>query len=61
MYLFEVIVVGKFRGRKVGDNQRKKFFINNSVEALILIKNEHCPPSLAPSPFLIWGENFITF
>ena len=27
--------------KKWGDNQKKRFFINNSVEAVILFKKEH--------------------
>ena len=41
VYLFGRIVVGKFKCGKMGDHQRKKFFINNSVEVLIPFNKEH--------------------
>ena len=39
MYLFWGIVVGRFTcRRKRGDHRKKKFFINNLLEALIAVK-----------------------
>ena len=33
-------LLGSSKMKKWGDNQNKRFFINNSVEAVILFKNE---------------------
>ena len=54
VYLFGRIVVGKFKCGKMGDHQRKKFFINNSVEVVIPFNKVH--PVLLKLPVsLVWG------
>ena len=35
------IVVGRSHAEKRGDHQKKKFFINDAVEALITFNEEH--------------------
>ena len=40
-YTFFGIVVGRFKYGKMGDHQKKKFFINNTVEAVVAFKKEH--------------------
>ena len=39
--LFLKIAVGRFKCGKWGDRQKKKFFINNSVKAVISFKEKH--------------------
>ena len=41
MYLFGGLHLGSSNAEKWGDHQRKKFFINNSVDTLISFKEEH--------------------
>ena len=63
VYLFGRIVVGKFKCGKMGDHQRKKFFINNSVEVLIPFNKEHQVLLKLPVSLVwgwgvrVWGEN----